>query len=115
MTAVTAAERFPVGQPQAALAVESEARISVARRLLEALRVFRIAGDGGDHVRGRQLRDRLHPFAVFEANDADGSAAVERLAALGEGAVVVAPLLRPFLVGDPQPAPGVVADGGTRL
>ena len=41
MTAVTAAELLAVGQPQPALAVESQTRVSVARRLLESLRRLR--------------------------------------------------------------------------
>src|SRR5579859_4098382 len=112
---VAAAELLAIGQPQAPLAVESETRIGIARRSLEFLCVLRDARHRRLDLRGRQLRDGLHEFAVFEADDADGATAVERLTALDEGAVIVAPFLRAFFVGDPQPAPGIAGQGGTGL
>ena len=114
MRRVAGAELLAVGQPEPALAVDAEARRGVADGALVVR--DRLAAGVAEGVRlprvgGRQFGGGGEELAVLEADDADGAAAVERVALVGdEGAVVLAPLLGAFLVGDPQAALGVVAD-----
>src|SRR5262249_55496912 len=104
---VARAELLPVGQPDAALAVDADLRVGVARDRLGLL-----AGVGVGHPLGqrRQFGGSLHQLAVLQADDLDRPREVERVAGVVEDAVVFAPLFGAFLVGDPQPAPGVVAN-----
>src|SRR5262249_34999518 len=52
-------------------------------------------------------------LAVLQADHLDGAGEVHGIAAVVEGAEVLAPLLGALFVSNPQAALGVVADGGT--
>src|SRR5262249_33264173 len=105
---VARAELLAGGEPEPALAVEAQPRGAVARGALVVRR--RLAAAVAERVwlagaGGRQLRGGREGLAVLQADDANRAAAVERVALVGvEGAVVLAPLLGAFLVGDPQAA-----------
>src|SRR5205823_5630337 len=96
----------------AALAVDAELRVGVARVPLVLVGRRRVGlGAGVADRGGRQFRGGLLKRAVgIEADDADGAVAVERVAGLRQRPGILAPKLGAFLVGDPQPALGVVGD-----
>ncbi len=110
--AVAAPELLSVREPDAALAVDADLRVGVARPRLDLLAgVGRLAA----LAERRQLGDWLHQLAVFEADDLDRAVEVHRVGAVVEGAEVLAPAFGAFFVGDPEPAGGVVADGGAGM
>src|SRR5438045_9162137 len=97
MGGVAGAKLLAITQPDAALAIESKARIGIARPALIGVRLI--------VHRRRQLGGRLEQRVAFEAGDADRPGGEERRTPSIESAEVLAPQFRAFLKRHPQPAP----------
>ena len=117
MGAVAAAELLAIGQPQPALAVESEPRIGVARGRLELRWPRRSPAERRACRRARSAirRPVVSACRRVQADDADGAIAVERIAAVGRGRRNPCPISPDLPRRRSTAALGVVADGGTGL